>query len=223
MAQEYATKATAAALAGVATTDINDAQVDLVNKYIEQMTGRNFGVENSHIQYFDVEGSEDTFQLINYPVISLTEIRDNQRDSVIGNQTVLVEDTDYTIDKQAGIVKLIKDDFNVLKGSTGLTVGTKTVKITYTWGYSSTPEDVSMFADYMLAWLAESTKEIGSVKNDSGAILRRIQIGDYQEAYDSKNDKINAKYQKLLSDMSQQLVSKYKKYGESDADYYPII
>ena len=214
----YASKNNAAALAGVAVTDIANYQAISVDRYVELMLGRSFE-ELEHTQYFDVpSGGLDTLQVMHWPLTSVTRFRDNQRGS---NPQDIVEDEDFTVDYQAGIFKLIKDDYNILKGSTSLTVGTKTVAITYKWGYVEIPDDVKLFADWMLAWIAEIKKVTDGVRTADGAILRRVQIGDYQEAYDTGNQLIDKKYKGLLADMTSMLVTKYKFWGEVDGNYFP--
>ena len=68
----YSTKSVAASLAGVAASDISDAQVDSVDKYIEQVTGRNFGPVG-------VGAGENQFvsSFVDYPFDSEDTIFDN--------------------------------------------------------------------------------------------------------------------------------------------------
>jgi len=214
----YATKANAAAIAGVAVTDIADYQVTSADRYVELILGRSFE-SASQTDYYDIKGDEKIIQLHRYPVISITTFRDNQRES---SYTDLVEDTDFTLDKEAGLVKLIHDEFNILKGSTSLTKGEKTVKIVYTWGYASVPNDVAMFADWVLARMAEIKKSGDAAETSTGAALKSIQIGDYEEAYDTKNDKIDKKYKAILAEMTSAMISKYKLWGEG-GDYHVLV
>lgn len=215
MPESYASIANAAALSGLAESDINSTQKNSVDEFVELMLGRSF-TSAQHTQYYDIEGSEKTLQLPHWPLISVTRFRDNQRET---SYTDLVEDTDFTVDKQAGLVKLIQDDFNILKGSAYLTVGTKTVAITYNWGYSSIPNDVKLFADWMLAWIAEQKKVMGASKTTGGAVLKRVQMGDYSEAYGVGSTEVDKKYKETLSGMSSMLIGKYKFWGE-DGDYF---
>lgn len=161
---------------------------------------------------FDGQSNCKHIQLTHYPVISVTLFRDNQRDS---NYTDLVEDTDFAVDKEAGIIELIRDDWNILKGSTSLTVGTKTVKITYTWGYESIPDSISIFADSMLAWIVETKESIDNMKTSNGAILSKVNIGDYAEAYSTNNKQIDGKYKDILGSLTEHLIQRYKFWGES--------
>ena len=216
----YANIDNAAALSGLAVTEFNETMRSYVDKHIELMLGREFGESNSHTQYFDIPGGGvDYLQLSWYPVIAVQTFRDNQRES---GYTDLVEDEDFTVDKDAGILKLIKDDYNILKGSTSLTVGTKTVMVTYTHGYARVPNDIAIFADWMLAWMGEIKKTTSALQTADGAVLRRIQIGDYQEAYDVQNTNIDKKYKGLLGEMASMLVAKYKRWGE-DGNYFATV
>ncbi len=215
----YASKVNASVISGLPTTDIPDYFVTTADQFIEEMLGREFGLALDQIDFFDVPpGGLQTIQLHKFPVISITTLRDNQRGS---NPEDLVEDTDFTVDKQAAILKLIKDDFNILKGSTTLTVGTKTVKVTYTYGYETTPNAVKLFADWYLAWLTEVKKSLDNMKSN-GAILSRVQVGDYAEAYSTNNRSIDSKYKSVLADMSFVLVRKYQTWDD-DGDYRPIL
>lgn len=212
----YCTAANAAAVSGINASDIVAYQMTSVNNFIELLLNRNFGITNSFTDYFDGQSNQKHIQLSHYPVIAVTSFIDNQRGTTT---TTLVEDTDFAVDKQAGIIELIRDDWNILKGSTSLTVGTKTVKIIYTYGYSSIPAEITLFADWLLAWIAEVKNILGATRTADGAILKSAQIGDYREAYSVENKTIDTKYKDFLAKMTELVIQKYRFWGEN-GDYY---
>jgi hypothetical protein len=207
---DYAVKANSASISGLSISDISDIQVGFVNSYINSLLNVNFGVENSRTQYFDITGDERELLLDRWPVTSITSLIDNQRDTPV----TLIQDTDYFLEEREGIIKLIEDEFNILKGSAYLTVGMRTVKCIYKWGYLAVPNAVSSFADWMVAWIAEAKNALGASKTTDGQVLRKVRAGNYEEAYDIGNVAINDKYKAILSEMTAFLVRSYMRYGD---------
>ena len=212
---DYASKGNAAEIAGLTEADILDAQIEIVNRFIDALVNRNFGVANTRNnppQYFDIEGDERELLLDRWPVIAITELVDNQRGA---SPSTLVQDTDYFLEGAEGVIKLVEDEFNILKGSAYLTRGMRTVRCIYTWGYEDIPAPVSAFADWMAAWIAEIKKATGAAKTAEGQVLRKLRAGNYEEAYDIGNTIIDKKYKAVLSDMTQFLIRNYMRYGDS--------
>lgn len=220
MAKNYSEKANAAEISGLAETDILDYQVTIADNFVEMLLNRSFGEATSHIDYYDINGDERSLQTTRWPIISITDFIDNQRET---NHTHLVEDTDFFVDKEAGLIMLVEDEFNILKGSAYLTKGNKTVKVIYTWGFSETPEDIKVFADWVLAWIAEIKKTLNASKSTDGQVMRRIRAGNYEEAYDVGNTAVDHKYKGVLADMTGFMVRKYMRHGDSGTESYVTI
>ena len=113
----------------------------------------------------------------------------------------LVEDSDYWVDLDTGVVT-IDDDFDLVKGQ-------RTLRFDYRWGWvgGQYPVIVSTYASLYCASLREMMKS--TAKNDDGLPLKEIEIGRYRELYDTANTSIKSKYDSMLRDMKKEL-EKYK-------------
>lgn len=207
----YSTSANVQSFAGTAPTAI---QQDFADKVIEMATNRVFKRTDTAVEIFDIDETDNIrnrLQLGKYPVISVTSIIDNWKES---GATTLTEDTDsadgdYCIYKEIGEVRLVHEIGSIIKGFGYWTKGEQTVKATYTFGYATTPADVAKVADWYCAFLVEMDKNKAGLKNSDGAVLKSVSIGNYKEAFDVNNKLLKEKYEPYLTTMINDLRRKY--------------
>ena len=212
----YATKANVAIISGKSEASINDLFLTIADREVERICGRSFGTTASKTDYFDTEnrnvfvqgdiGSRD-FPLTIKPVISITSVQTIRRYSdanqVIQELTTdLDADDDYFLynDDGEGIIK-ISPEYE-------LGIGPKSLKVVYTYGYASVPNNVKDYADYYTAMLASSNLDLPS--NASGYPLAEVEIGRYREKYVDISKIQSGKYGDILKRLEDVLVTKYK-------------
>jgi len=191
---------------GIALNSLNSAFISLADRHIKNILGKDFdgGILTSeeyidlvqrNLFYVSYDGPRNV-NLEKTPIVSFTSLTRNPLET---NPTTLVQDEDYFINLEAGII--------TFSDSLELISGLKVLKATYTYGYSSVPEDVEDYASMMCAMLHEGSTI--NAKNDAGAILKEIEIGRYRESYGNTSAYLKEKYS-LLDSMREELVQKYK-------------
>lgn len=215
----YATKANVAVITGKDETAIADLYLSIADREVERVCGRTFSSTTSQTEYFDTEnrnvftqgdiGSRN-FPLSKHPVVSVTSVQTITRYSDVNNiiqetETDLELDDDYYLsnDNGEGIIH-IPEDYE-------LPIGPKSLKVIYTYGYASTPDDVKDYADYYAAMLADSGLNIPT--NTSGHPLAEIEIGRYREKYADIVKIQKSKYDVILQRLEDVLIDKYKLWG----------
>jgi hypothetical protein len=145
---------------------------------VNRMAGINFG-STQYTQYYDYNGEEDLF-LKHAPVITIDTFEYNT--ASLGNAaswTTKVEDTDFSVDQDRGVVTLISGNFSPSSGK-------KRMRITYTAGYDDIPYEVQKLATKLVAKrvidsvLAKDTNERQSGKSisvGSISIVKPAQFG----------------------------------------------
>jgi len=120
--------------------DLPDSEIQRMitasDSFIEDKTGRTFGLTTGSVEYLDVEKLQKIFFLKNYPVITLSSVEVNQNNMVDApDWTTLTAGlgNDYLAnseDLSLGRIRFI-DNFPI--------VGYDQIKVTYDHGYSTTP------------------------------------------------------------------------------------
>jgi uncharacterized phiE125 gp8 family phage protein len=143
-------------------------------KLIEKYCGCKFDAAD-YTEYYDGTGEQDLY-LNNRPVNSVASLYiDLER--AYGSDSLLVAETDYTIYKNEGRVRILSLLTNVAYQNPGrIPVGEKAVKVTYNAGYASIPEDLELAANEMAAFLYNSR---GTSSNKQS-----ISVGGYSESFD---------------------------------------
>lgn len=122
-------------------------------------------LSTSRTEYFDGDGS-DTLYVKAYPITTVTSLYvDPDRD--YGSST-LIDTDDYSVYENEGT---IKTDGNLLAG------GRKSVKLTYTGGYTTIPEDLQhAVKELVMFWYKRNTdKRVG---------VTSVSIGDKSITYE---------------------------------------
>lgn len=211
----YADKPTVSALSGIAEADINQIFLDLADNAVHRICNReSFDTEVQNLEeFFDIKrrniyfendiGSRD-FPLENWPVTAVSEValiyRDNE--GVISGTTVLTLDSGYFLDNLTrGCIVKIPKDYDIA-------IGIKTMRVTYNYGYSSVPQDITDFCNYYAAAIADGAKSVPV--NDDGNPLAEVEIGRYREKYANPSTVYATKYGTVLKEMADNLVVRYK-------------
>jgi hypothetical protein len=103
---------------------------DLINRMstaFESWCGRTF-ISATYVEYYDSEYNNELF-LDKYPIISITEINDDN--DWTWNTSTVIPSADYRVADERSIVY-----------DGVFSAGRQSVKVSYTAGYSTTPEDV---------------------------------------------------------------------------------
>ena len=123
-----------------------------VTKSIDSWTNTSFTsqvVSTSSYEYHDGKKSTDNIYFLdNKPVISVQSLQVSTSDETVGpgdaTWNSLTEDSDFTVDKRAGAVT-IPDVLNSPRK------GDNRLRVAYTWGHGSVPDDVRRLAVLMSA------------------------------------------------------------------------
>ncbi len=141
------------------------------SKYIERYTGRSFETHSDVTEKHDGTGYE-TLRLQNYPVISVSSI------TVNGNE---LSSDDYRIEKNtsdpnrnAGVLRRL-DGYVFPKGNMN-------IEVTYSWGFSSVPEDISAIAESI------AVDQLKNVQNNfkTGG-LSSMSVGEYSMSFEGES------------------------------------
>lgn len=214
----YATKANVAALSGLDVSAITDLVVNLADNAVHRICNRisfestvddveeYFDIQRRNI-YFEEDIGSREFPLSNWPVTSVSEValiyRNTDANNVVtATTTVLTLDSGYFLDNlPRGCIVKISDEID-------MPIGKKVLKITYSYGYSSVPQDIKDFCDYYAASIAEGSNSVPI--NSDGAPLSEVEIGRYREKYANPATVYRTKYGNILQEMEQNLISRYK-------------
>lgn len=183
----YGDAETAEKLAGVVAGTATTEQQSVINDWINANIKWNGFVESLDVvEYYDIRKTDQSeLVLKNFPIISLTEIID---DSISNPETLTTDD--YVVDKESGIVQLLKRCFKK---------GFNSVKVTYKYGFVTVPDIIKQIANLMLAkWL----KILAANSNTGdGENIKSVKIGDYTETYDLEFMNIKSEFDGLLIPM----------------------
>jgi hypothetical protein len=194
-------------ISGIPIASIDDMWPLLAENMVKSLLNRDFASAKNHIQYIDTVNRNDyvrnydrvtTFVLDRIPVSSVTSVI-YLPDS--DSPEILVADTDYFVDLPSGCIKL--------SNSFEMEPTQRAFKITYAYDYSTAPQEVKDYANFMAAFLIES----GVARGESGGILKEVEMGRYREMYFDSATALKAKYG-ILGKLEQDLVDKYKYWGD---------
>ena len=167
--------------------------ITAVTNYIDNYTGKSFEKTVDEIRYFDGNGKNE-IQIDDFISISSVEILEL-------NST----DVDYTLTEGANSDYITSPYNDIPKYLLKMTInsqianflsGEKRIKITATWGHSSTvPKDVELVATMLVSSIIEKGMKGGTIMSES--------LGDYSVSYASLDNLSSALGAK-------EILSKYK-------------
>ena len=194
---EYVDADKAAAIAGVASTYVTSTLQEWVRGRIDLELGRDFQstgeVTTSDPEVHTIKDSYmDSIQTKNFPILAVSRLRDN----ILSDNVLTLNEVNYHIEKESGIILLKYDARAVNTGVTRIdyfTKGVGTVDIAYTYGFASVPSEVQTLANWMAAMLAKFAYTEGLI---GSGVTTEVTIGDYKEKkfYDEKYKGIAEKY-----------------------------
>lgn len=123
------------------------------------------------------DSNQSVIVLNNMPIISVARLRDNIQDA---NPTVLVEGTDFLVEKRTGVIKLMSwyDPSTKEWYQNHFTFGTNTVDVAYVYGRTSVPADIIAYANMIATMSVKQWKTLFA--NASAGTPDFEQMGDYQ-------------------------------------------
>jgi len=186
---------------GLTESDIQGTWRDWAKVCIDLECGHDFYSHDSDTEYYDIVDSQSVLLLRNYPVLALTQLRDNVNG--IYTQTPTTIDDDYHLESEAGIITLLGGTQSYF------TTGKANADVEYTYGYSSTPVEVRMLANMLVAFRAQ----IYLLEKNGESIfgLQSLQIADYRETFGQDLGPIKAK---LVDDIKRMMLLVKRKYGK---------
>jgi len=125
--------------------DIPDSWIQEILKQaddeLERITGRTFTSSTNYTEYLDVEESQSTFYLKNYPIIKINYVSANTASSVADTPAWSASTeglgNDFIVDSDSGRIRYI--DNLPSKGE-------RRLKVNYDYGYSTIPETIKELA-----------------------------------------------------------------------------
>lgn len=172
----YGSAQKAADLAGVDLAEATEEKQDLVNSYIDVVIrSSGFGSHDVDGEYYDIyKTRQNNITLENSPVIGITTVHDEAN----SDDPVLIDSDGYVCDLDTGILQLITTKTVTGNGIDYFTKGYNTVKVVYSYGFSSVPSNIQQFATLLLARFLKM-----EVMMESHGIIKSIRIGNYSESY----------------------------------------
>jgi hypothetical protein len=201
-----ATAAGVAIIAGCTVESVSAGILSLADNHVKLLLNRDFDSIKSHVYYVDVENRNEfvdeydrsrDFALLLRPVTEVVSVISNPDADA---PDTLVEDTDYFVNLDDGSIKF-SDDFDLL-------IQERSLKITYSYGYSSAPAEVVDYANYFASYIKDTIPALA--KNSDGAILKEVEIGRYREAYADGGAMLKSKYTAFLQELKSLIIQKYK-------------
>ncbi len=170
--------------------DLDDKIADLIpaaSRMLEKYIGHDL-FETEYTEYYDGDGTNEII-LDHYPVVEIASIHDDL-DREWGSDTELdVEDTVVSLNTEQNVGWL-----RLFRGTTSFQIGVQNVKVVYTAGYETLPEDAEMACVQLVAWLLNRSGSEGQ----AGASL-----GGKSETYETDSIPMYIK----------RMVAAYKKYA----------
>jgi hypothetical protein len=217
MSAIYITWSKAIGLSGKTETEIAAAKeiiIEWVEKIgIELFLGRDFAetiISTNDPELHNIGDNQDTIILKNFPVVSISRLRDNIQSSVAADIKTLIEHTDFEVDKDSGIVQLIKNSSNSIFSDCNclgyFTEGRNTVDVAYTHGFDTIPNDICAYADILAAKIISLWDNI---VNKGG--VESFRMADYEESIGNLLSNITTIFDNELNLMRIKLYSKYGK------------
>jgi uncharacterized phiE125 gp8 family phage protein len=140
-------------------TLINQAS-DLIEKHL------GYAVKSAtHTEYYDGDGCQD-LMLKHWPIISVTSLHvDTGR--VYGTDALLTQDTDYVIYKEEGRISLLTEPLKNNYGANTFPSARKCVKVVYTAGYATVPNDLIWACNELVGYLYDNRGAVSVAQSQS--------------------------------------------------------
>ena len=198
----------------ILTTDLKDSIIQRV-EILKIEAGLNRDFAQGTVAIGDPElhspgDNQDFLILNNFPVIAVTRLRDNIQATVASSIITLIEHTNFEIEKEKGIIRLIPDVFDstIMKQISEFTAGYNTVDVCYTYGYASAPGDICAFANLLAGKLIRMWYE--KMYESSGAEdYEEIEMGDYSKKVGKLYQLVYKQYKDELDEQWMNLRTKY--------------
>jgi hypothetical protein len=167
--RDYTTVQKVADYLGVDVSNIQEDWIDWASAYIELYTNAIFG-EVATVEKKDIEKSGVTqIFLDHFPVISVTELK---------NDGEVVDTADYLVYEEEGIIKFADDFLGNIYNVGAFVKGRQSVEVTYRYGYSSVPDEISWAATVIASQIA-FTSLVNSGAISFGNVIEE-EIGEYR-------------------------------------------
>ena len=130
-------------------TDLDDKIEDMIpaaSRMLEKYIGHSL-FETEYTEYYDGDGTNEII-LDHYPVTEIESIHDDLDREFGVDSEIDVEDAafDSNDQKNVGLVRLFR-------GTSYFTTGVLNIKVVYTAGYATLPEDAEMACVQLVSWL----------------------------------------------------------------------
>ena len=197
--EKYIDWSKAITLSGVTEVDVTDAVKNAIADWIERVgieleLGQPLGFDSGEITVSDPELKtivelQDTIILDHFPIITVTRLRDNIRATNANNILTLVEETNFEIDKESGIIKLTGElsDSNLMRKIEVFTVGWNTVDVAYTYGFATIPNYLRAFATLV----ATKALKVWNIISNNSTDFQMLKMGDYTKQYGKMADRFS--------------------------------
>jgi hypothetical protein len=184
-------------LSGCDIEDITESMMSTIDQWINSKirdSGFLVSIDASEILDID-ENNKSSILLQNIPVIEGSVVlTDNQH-----NEPETIDSDEYYVDLNTGIIKLYNHN--------RLTKGLSTVKIDYTYGFESVPNDIITLSNLLLAKWAEINKTQAS----ADGTMKSQRIGNYSESFDLDFMAVKSKYDIMINSLFNSVINKYNK------------
>lgn len=196
------------ALSDVSSEDFKDAWKDFADASIAALCNKDFQSHTDETEYKDIKfyRTKRLF-LNNAPILSVASVIDNAQSS----STITLNANSFMLLEGQGIIEL-KEPEELTDGDPQyFTVGTKSVKVIYTYGYAAVPADIELFASYLVArnaiiWKRSSDAGI-SASDMSISGVKSLKLADFGVTFvDSEKTHID----KDIENFKKTIVKKYK-------------
>jgi len=145
------------ALTAIDAESIDESWLSIADEEVISWAGGKDFQSHSTTEYIDIErGDQDQIILLHTPVISVTSVTDDAQDSSPTSITV----SDLILYAEEGILKF-KDPEDIVGNTLAshFTKGPRSVKVVYSYGFSSVPQLVKDGATYVVCRFAEIFKQ----------------------------------------------------------------
>lgn len=200
----YGNVSEASTLSGVVEADITIFMQQSINNWIDlNIREYGFGKNDVSDEYHSIFNTEQKELILEkFPVISKDSL--SIVDNVNSNTPINVDEDCYHIDLQSGIVQIIPVQNSTVQTINYFTKGIHSVKVDYSYGYESVPDDISKIATLLIAkWT-----KIKNTNADADG-LKSLKAGDYSETKDLDFMLIKSEFDEELLPMIKQAKIKY--------------
>lgn len=175
-------------------TNITDEMKKVIKQWIDLEIYRDgFGESITIEELYNIsEYKKQTLMLNKFPIIGDIEIINNA-----DNTDDVISDTEYIFDIETGIINLKTGYF---------TKGIGTVKVTYSYGFETIPDEINRLGNLLLAKWA-------LIQNDQsyadGSRIKSERIADHSKSFDLSFMSIDSEYDKFIDPLFKLCKQKY--------------